>query len=70
MRSPLHPLFFFRRDESRSSQMPATVAYPAQSIHCRSRQLSLCEVSQTGDLSDIQEIQTVVVMTRVPGFVD
>jgi hypothetical protein len=32
--------------------------------------LSLCEVSQTGDLSDIQEIQTVVVMTRVPGFVD
>jgi hypothetical protein len=33
-------------------------------------QLSLFLVSQTGDKCDIQVIQTVVMMTRVPGFAD
>jgi hypothetical protein len=33
-------------------------------------EMSVFQVSQTGDTSAVQAIQTVVMIARVPGFVD
>ena len=72
-----HTLFVARRPHNNLSR--SRVGSFVNSVQSSCRQftkpptttvVSVFQVSQTGDWGDIQAIQTVVMRTRVPGFLD